>query len=119
MGPRSPGGVDVAGELLLVTMDVASDHASLAGLGGREQTLAPSRNNPAMAQQPSMAQQRALSPTFGLAAPGTGAVRIWLFAVAALIFAMVSLGGATRLTGSGLSITEWQPIIGAVPPLSE
>jgi cytochrome c oxidase assembly protein subunit 15 len=46
-------------------------------------------------------------------------VRLWLLAVAALIFAMVSLGGATRLTGSGLSITEWQPIMGAVPPLSE
>jgi cytochrome c oxidase assembly protein subunit 15 len=48
-----------------------------------------------------------------------GAVRLWLLVVAALIFAMVSLGGATRLTGSGLSITEWQPIMGAVPPLSE
>ena len=34
-------------------------------------------------------------------------------------FLMVSLGGATRLTGSGLSITEWQPIMGAVPPLSD
>jgi cytochrome c oxidase assembly protein subunit 15 len=66
-----------------------------------------------------MAQQRALSPALSLAAPGAGAVRIWLLAVAALIFAMVSLGGATRLTGSGLSITEWQPIMGAVPPLSE
>jgi cytochrome c oxidase assembly protein subunit 15 len=66
-----------------------------------------------------MAQQRAISPSLGLAAPGTKAVRIWLLAVAALIFLMVSLGGATRLTGSGLSITEWQPILGAVPPLSE
>jgi|KBSSwiStaDraftv2_1062776.scaffolds.fasta_scaffold03086_10 cytochrome c oxidase assembly protein subunit 15 len=66
-----------------------------------------------------MAQQRALSAPLGLAAPATTAVRAWLFAVAALIFLMVSLGGATRLTGSGLSITEWQPIMGAVPPLSE
>jgi cytochrome c oxidase assembly protein subunit 15 len=66
-----------------------------------------------------MAQQRALSVPSGLAAPGAGAVRVWLYAVAALIFLMVSLGGATRLTGSGLSITEWQPIMGAVPPLSE
>jgi cytochrome c oxidase assembly protein subunit 15 len=66
-----------------------------------------------------MAQQRVISPTLDSAASGTGAVRIWLFAVAALIFLMVSLGGATRLTGSGLSITEWQPILGAVPPLSE
>ena len=46
-------------------------------------------------------------------------VRVWLFAVAALVLAMVSLGGATRLTGSGLSITEWKPIIGMLPPLTE
>ncbi|MBA3511375.1 COX15/CtaA family protein [Sphingomonas sp.] len=43
----------------------------------------------------------------------------WLFAVAYLIFAMVVIGGITRLTGSGLSITEWRPITGAIPPLSE
>jgi cytochrome c oxidase assembly protein subunit 15 len=55
----------------------------------------------------------------GPAASGAKAVRVWLFAVAALIFLMVSLGGATRLTGSGLSITEWQPIMGAVPPFSD
>lgn len=48
-----------------------------------------------------------------------GAVRLWLFVVAALIFAIVLVGGATRLTGSGLSITEWAPIMGAIPPLSE
>jgi cytochrome c oxidase assembly protein subunit 15 len=66
-----------------------------------------------------MAQQQALSPSLGPAAPGANAVRVWLFSVAALIFLMVSLGGATRLTGSGLSITEWQPIMGAVPPLSD
>jgi heme a synthase len=60
-----------------------------------------------------------MSASVGLAAPGTGAVRAWLYVVAALIFLMVSLGGATRLTGSGLSITEWQPIIGTVPPLSD
>jgi heme a synthase len=66
-----------------------------------------------------MVQQRALSPPLGLAASGAKALRVWLFVVAALVFLMVSLGGATRLTGSGLSITEWQPIIGVVPPLSE
>ena len=43
---------------------------------------------------------------------------IWLFAVAAMVFAMVVLGGATRLTQSGLSITEWRPVTGAIPPLS-
>jgi cytochrome c oxidase assembly protein subunit 15 len=46
-------------------------------------------------------------------------LRIWLLAVAALVFLMVSVGGATRLTGSGLSITEWQPIMGTLPPLSQ
>ena len=46
-------------------------------------------------------------------------VAIWLFAVAALVFGMVVLGGSTRLTGSGLSITEWRPITGVVPPLSQ
>jgi cytochrome c oxidase assembly protein subunit 15 len=46
-------------------------------------------------------------------------VRVWLFAIAGLVFAMVVVGGATRLTGSGLSITEWQPILGVVPPISE
>ncbi len=47
------------------------------------------------------------------------AIRLWLWAVAGLIFAMVLVGGATRLTESGLSITEWQPVSGALPPLSE
>jgi cytochrome c oxidase assembly protein subunit 15 len=47
------------------------------------------------------------------------AVAIWLFAVAVLVLAMVVVGGSTRLTGSGLSITEWKPVTGAVPPLSE
>src|SRR5262245_22706355 len=46
-------------------------------------------------------------------------IRLWLFAVAALIFAMVVVGGATRLTESGLSIVEWKPVTGALPPLSE
>jgi len=43
----------------------------------------------------------------------------WLLAVCALIFAMVVLGGVTRLTRSGLSIVEWQPLMGAIPPLTE
>lgn len=51
--------------------------------------------------------------------PGTdAAVRAWLLIVAALVFAMVVVGGATRLTDSGLSITEWKPILGVIPPLS-
>ncbi|WP_125257244.1 COX15/CtaA family protein [Brevundimonas fluminis] len=47
------------------------------------------------------------------------AVAIWLFTVAALVFAMVVVGGITRLTGSGLSITEWKPIMGALPPMND
>jgi cytochrome c oxidase assembly protein subunit 15 len=46
------------------------------------------------------------------------AVRVWLYVLAALVVGMVAVGGATRLTGSGLSITEWRPVTGAVPPLS-
>jgi cytochrome c oxidase assembly protein subunit 15 len=47
------------------------------------------------------------------------AVRVWLFVVAAFVFAMVVVGGATRLTESGLSITEWRPLMGALPPLTD
>ncbi len=46
-------------------------------------------------------------------------IRSWLVFVAAMVFAMVIVGGATRLTDSGLSITEWQPLLGAIPPLNE
>src|ERR1700733_618738 len=49
----------------------------------------------------------------------SGPGRLWLYAVAALVLAMVLVGGATRLTESGLSITEWRPVMGVVPPLSE
>src|ERR1700730_7832607 len=47
------------------------------------------------------------------------AVAIWLWTVAALVFLMVIVGGATRLTESGLSITEWKPLTGVIPPLSQ
>jgi cytochrome c oxidase assembly protein subunit 15 len=43
----------------------------------------------------------------------------WLLLCAALVFAMVLVGGVTRLTRSGLSIVEWQPLVGALPPLSQ
>ncbi len=46
-------------------------------------------------------------------------VRRWLYVIAALVALMVVLGGTTRLTGSGLSITEWKPVTGIVPPISE
>jgi cytochrome c oxidase assembly protein subunit 15 len=46
------------------------------------------------------------------------AVAIWLWSLAGLVFLMVIVGGATRLTESGLSITEWKPLSGIIPPLS-
>ncbi|HEX4768967.1 MAG TPA: COX15/CtaA family protein [Lichenihabitans sp.] len=45
-------------------------------------------------------------------------VRAWLWSIAGLILTMVVVGGATRLTQSGLSITEWKPVIGIIPPLT-
>lgn len=45
-------------------------------------------------------------------------VRIWLYVIALLVLVMVAVGGITRLTDSGLSITSWKPISGAIPPLS-
>jgi len=47
------------------------------------------------------------------------AVRNWLWSVAALVFLMVIVGGATRLTESGLSIVEWKPVTGVIPPLTQ
>lgn len=47
------------------------------------------------------------------------AVAIWLWGIALLVALMVIVGGATRLTDSGLSITEWKPLLGAIPPLTE
>jgi cytochrome c oxidase assembly protein subunit 15 len=55
----------------------------------------------------------------GEAAKSLAPVRVWLYAIALLIIAMIVVGGATRLTDSGLSITEWQPIHGTIPPLSD
>ena len=46
-------------------------------------------------------------------------VQLWLYGLCLMVFAMVLLGGATRLTDSGLSITEWRPLIGMIPPLSD
>ncbi len=46
-------------------------------------------------------------------------VRLWLYIIASLVGVMVIIGGTTRLTGSGLSITEWKPVTGIVPPLTE
>ncbi|WP_425046339.1 heme A synthase [Primorskyibacter sp. S87] len=66
-------------------------------------------------------KQDAVQP--GLIDRGRGgarrAIRAWLMVLFALVVAMIVIGGLTRLTDSGLSITEWRPITGAVPPMSE
>src|SRR5829696_7626722 len=64
--------------------------------------------------------ESASSSTPAAAAPPVRprAIAALLLLVAALVFAMVVVGGITRLTESGLSITEWKPITGAIPPLS-
>lgn len=51
--------------------------------------------------------------------PASRAVAAWIFAVAAMVLAMVVVGGVTRLTRSGLSIVEWKPVTGALPPIGE
>ena len=54
--------------------------------------------------------------TFG---PHTKKIAYWLFTTAAFVFAMIVIGAITRLTESGLSMVEWRPLIGAIPPLNE
>ncbi len=52
-------------------------------------------------------------------ARGVALVRAWLLLIAVMVYAMILVGGATRLTDSGLSITEWRPLLGAFPPMNE
>jgi heme a synthase len=60
-----------------------------------------------------------MSDHFSVPETRAGAVRLWLLAAAAMIFLTLIMGGATRLTKSGLSIVEWKPITGVMPPLSD
>jgi cytochrome c oxidase assembly protein subunit 15 len=50
---------------------------------------------------------------------GPKPIAVWLLACCALVFVMVVVGGVTRLTHSGLSMVEWQPLVGTIPPLSQ
>ena len=65
-----------------------------------------------------MALQQVWPQSAARVATDEGLVRGWLMLTAALIFAMVMVGGATRLTESGLSITQWKPVTGVLPPLN-
>ena len=64
-----------------------------------------------------------LAPKGGMIDKGQGgarlAIRAWIILLGVLVFAMIVVGGLTRLTDSGLSITEWRPLTGALPPLNE
>ena len=66
---------------------------------------------------------QAATPQGGLIDKGTtgarGAIRSWLMVLFAMVMVMIAVGGLTRLTDSGLSITEWRPLTGAIPPLNE
>jgi len=55
----------------------------------------------------------------GRAKGARGAIRVWLMILFGLVAIMIAVGGLTRLTDSGLSITEWKPVTGALPPMSE
>ena len=55
----------------------------------------------------------------GMRQGARGAIRRWLMVLFALVMIMIAVGGLTRLTDSGLSITEWRPLTGAVPPMTE
>ncbi|HEU0118658.1 MAG TPA: COX15/CtaA family protein, partial [Alphaproteobacteria bacterium] len=52
-------------------------------------------------------------------APNNRSVYLWLFICCGMIFIMALLGAITRLTESGLSITDWNPIMGALPPMND
>ena len=67
-------------------------------------------------------EQRNFNEVTDFGSPGrrlSRMVGVWLFGLCFMIWVMVTLGGATRLTGSGLSIMEWAPLSGALPPWSD
>ena len=72
-----------------------------------------SRYDPAISRPSMESTQEAATPP-----RRPRAIAIWLMTVAGMVFLMVVVGGITRLTESGLSITEWRPITGAIPPLT-
>lgn len=69
--------------------------------------------------RPAPAGPAAIGPAADRAAGDRRALGLWLLGMCAMVWAMVALGGATRLTGSGLSIMEWAPLRGTLPPLSQ
>jgi cytochrome c oxidase assembly protein subunit 15 len=65
-----------------------------------------------------MRQDRQVAATTDATSAHRRGIRLWLNAIAALLVLMVMVGGATRLTDSGLSIVEWRPVTGVLPPIA-
>ncbi|QQA44650.1 heme A synthase [Pelagovum pacificum] len=81
-----------------------------------------SRTNRAIFEEVGTGERQVAAATGSIDKGGQGArgaVRLWLMLIFALVAAMILVGGLTRLTDSGLSITEWAPVSGALPPMSE
>ena len=80
-------------------------------------------SNRSIFEEVSTDKAKVKAPEPGLINRGRGgarrAIRVWLSVLFALVVAMIVVGGLTRLTDSGLSITEWRPVTGAIPPMSE
>ncbi len=72
-----------------------------------------------LAQRREANHMRAMTGTNQSAQPLHWRLALWLYSVAFMVFCIVVVGGITRLTESGLSITEWKPLLGAIPPLNE
>ncbi len=93
--------------------------ARLAGRARGVHNTGPDWRAPSLQRAADNARTLTATPAAAPRARADGVVAGWLALCAALVFAMVVLGGITRLTGSGLSMVEWDPIFGIVPPLSE
>lgn len=77
------------------------------------------RNSHLHGAGPGGSQPRMVLTAASLPAARPAAIARWLWLIAAMVLTMVIVGGITRLTESGLSITQWQPITGTIPPLTE
>src|SRR6185295_7247334 len=102
---------------LRVRMVMADKSGSWRVARGKGRTI---RGAPIQSSAPSRpAKTGFMTDSSAQEAPHLAAVRWWLIVVAVLIAVMVLVGGATRLTESGLSIVEWKPVTGTLPPLNE
>jgi len=95
---------------LTAVNDAATDGRNIVAVMPPLDYLCLDRNRP---------EPPAMTAVANTPSPNHRAIAIWLLVCCAMIFAMVVIGGITRLTGSGLSMVEWRPLIGWLPPLGE